>query len=116
MEPLKYERYQREYSSLAPIVRAHHEHDVLDADDADQGPEDQGENAIYVAFGRGQPVLGLEAFAQSVQRAGPDVAVYDAERENCEFCETAAARVIFYVSTDWGDLLRLYWPTAGGGF
>jgi hypothetical protein len=54
----------------------------------------------------------LEAFPQGVQGAGADVAVNDAERENCEFCETAAARVSFYVSTDLRDLLRLYRPTA----
>ena len=52
-------------------------------------------------------MLGLEALAQGVQGAGADVAVNDAERENCEFCETAAARTGFYVSTDLRDLLRL---------
>jgi len=52
-------------------------------------------------------VLGLEALPQGVKGAGADVAVDDAERENCEFCETAAARTGFYVSTDLRDLLRL---------
>jgi hypothetical protein len=49
----------------------------------------------------------LEAFPQRIQGAGPDVPVNDAERENCEFCETAAARASFYVSADLCDLLRL---------
>jgi hypothetical protein len=53
-------------------------------------------------------VLHLEAFAEGVERTGADVPVNDAEREKCEFCETAAARVSFYVSADLRDLLRLY--------
>jgi hypothetical protein len=55
-------------------------------------------------------VCAREALAQCVQRAGPDVAVHDAERENCEFCETAAARVSFDVSTDLRDLIEVVQP------
>ena len=107
---LKDEREQRQDSTLAVVVGSHDEDDVLDADDDDQRPDDQGENAVDV---RGDGVQAvLEAFAQGVKGAGPDVPVNDAERENCEFCETAAARVSFYVSTDLCDLLRLYRPTA----
>ena len=46
----------------------------------------------------------LETFPEGIQGAGPDVPVNDAEREKCEFCETAAARVSFYVSADLRDL------------
>jgi hypothetical protein len=53
-------------------------------------------------------MLHLEAFAERIQGAGADVPIDDAEREKCEFCETAAARVSFYVSADLRDLLRLY--------
>ena len=51
-------------------------------------------------------MLDLEALAQCVQRTGADVAVDDAEREKSEFCETAAARTSFEVSTDLRDLWR----------
>ena len=51
-------------------------------------------------------MLDLEALAQRVKRTGADVAVDDAEREECEFCETAAARTSFEVSTDLRDLWR----------
>ena len=55
-------------------------------------------------------MFNLEALAQSVKRTGADVAVDDAEREECEFCETAAARTSFEVSTDLRDLWRLFRP------
>jgi len=51
-------------------------------------------------------VLDLEALAHCVKRTGADVAVDDAEREKSEFCETAAARTSFEVSTDLRDLWR----------
>lgn len=49
-------------------------------------------------------MLDLEALAQCVKWAGTDVAVDDAQREESEFCETAAARTSFLVSTDLRDL------------
>ena len=49
-------------------------------------------------------MLDLEALAQRIKGTGADVAVDDTEREKCEFCETAAARTSFEVSTDWRDL------------
>jgi len=49
-------------------------------------------------------MLDFEAFAQRVKRAGPYVSIDDAQREECEFCETAAARTSFEVSTDLRDL------------
>jgi hypothetical protein len=52
--------------------------------------------------------MWVEALTQSVERAGPDVAVDDAEREESQFCETAAARMSFDVSTDLRDLKRLF--------
>ena len=104
VQALEHERYQRENSAFAAVVGAHDEDDVLDADDADQRPQYQRQDAVDVDFCRRQSVFGLEAFPQRVQRACPDVAVDDAEREKSEFCETAAARVGFYVSADLRDL------------
>jgi len=49
-------------------------------------------------------MLQLEALAQRIKRAGADVAIDDAQREECKFCETAAARTSFEVSTDLRDL------------
>lgn len=107
MGPLEDQRDEGEDSTLAAVVRAHHEHDVLDGDDADERPQNQGEYAVDVRFRRGQAVFGLEALAEGVKRARSDVAVDDAERQESQFCETAAARVSFDGSTDLRDLLRL---------
>jgi hypothetical protein len=49
-------------------------------------------------------VFQLEALAQRIKRAGADVAIDDAQREESEFCETAAARTSFEVSADLRDL------------
>jgi hypothetical protein len=49
-------------------------------------------------------MLEFEALTQRVKGAGADVAVDDAQREECKFCETAAARTSFVVSTDLRDL------------
>ena len=49
-------------------------------------------------------MLYLEALAQRIQGAGADVSIDNAQREECEFCETAAARTSFGVSTDLRDL------------
>jgi hypothetical protein len=49
-------------------------------------------------------VFGLEALTQRIQGACTDVAVDDAQREECEFCEAAAARTSFVVSADLRDL------------
>ena len=52
--------------------------------------------------------MRIEALAEGVERTGPDVAVDDAEREEGKFCETAAARMSFDVSTDLRDLKKLF--------
>jgi hypothetical protein len=101
---LEYQRQQGENPTLAVVVGAHDENDVLDADDDDQRPNDQRKNAVDVGRDRRQAVLDLEALAQCVKGAGTDVAVDDAQREESKFCETAAARTSFVVSTDLRDL------------
>ena len=102
--PLEDEREQREDATLAAIVGAHDEDDVLDADDEDQRPDDEREDAVDVGRNRSQSMLYLEALAQRIQGAGADVSVDNAQREECEFCETAAARTSFEVSADLRDL------------
>ncbi len=69
-----------EHASLAPVVGAQDEGDVLDADDEDQRPDDEGEEAEDVRLVRREPVFGLERLLHGVERARPDVAVDDAER------------------------------------
>jgi len=71
-------------------------------------------------------MLRLEALAKGVKRTRPDVAIDDAEREEGQFCETAAGRVGFDVSladsvsfdgnADFRDLKRLFhaFRIAGG--
>ena len=101
---LEDERQQSEDSALAVVVRAHDEDDVLDADDDDQRPDDERQNSIDVGRNRRQAMLGFEALTQRVKRTGADVAIDDAQREECKFCETAAARTSLEVSTDLRDL------------
>src|SRR5205085_5108634 len=100
---LENEREQREDSALAVVVGAHDENDVLDADDDDQRPDDEREDPVDVSRNRSQSMLYLEALAQRIQGAGADVSVDNAQREECEFCETAAARTSFEVSADLRD-------------
>jgi hypothetical protein len=55
-------------------------------------------------------MFGLEALAQRIEGTGADVAVDDAQREKCEFCESTAARTSFEVSTDLRDLIEEFCP------
>ena len=75
---LENERQQRENSALAVVIRAHDENDVLDADDDDQRPDDQREDAVDVVGSWLDAVFELEAFAQRVEGTGTDVPVDDA--------------------------------------
>jgi len=59
--------------------------------------------------------MRIEALAEGVERTRPDVAVDDAEGEKSQFCETAAARMSFDVSTDLRDLKRLFHAFLGSG-
>jgi hypothetical protein len=75
---LKNERQQREDPALAVIVRSHDEDDVLDADDDDQRPNDQRENAVNVVRRRLDAVFELEALAQRIKGTGTYVPIDDA--------------------------------------
>jgi hypothetical protein len=78
---LKNERHQCENPALAAIVGLHDKRYVLDRHDNYQRPENQREDAVNVFRRSREAVLGLEAFAQRVQRTRSDVTVNDAERE-----------------------------------
>jgi hypothetical protein len=114
---LENQRDEREDSAFAAVVGAHHEHEVLDADDGDERPQNQRQNAIDVGLARYQSILRLEALAQRVEGACPDVAVDDAEREYSQFCETTTGRTSFDVGADLRDLKRLLHAyRSSGGF
>jgi hypothetical protein len=94
-QPRHQQRGQGEDAALTVIVGAHHEHQVLDRDDDDEGPEHNRRHAVGI--GAADLELGvLERFPERVQRARADVAVDDpqsAEREG----EQAAVRAVIGV-------------------
>jgi uncharacterized protein YjbJ (UPF0337 family) len=90
---LKNEREKGELTAFTAIVCAQYEDDVLDADDNDERPDNERENAVDVASVNDEPVLFLEALTEGVKRARADVSVNDTDRENGELCEPGAAYV-----------------------
>jgi len=87
---LQDEREQRQLSPLTAVVRSKDEDDVLDADDDYERPDDERQYAVDVRGIGSQPVLGLEAFTERVERTGADVAIDDANREQRQLRETAS--------------------------
>ena len=71
---------KRENPAFATIVRAHDEYDVLDADYADERPQNERQDTENVGVVRRQAVFRFEALAQRVKRARTDVAIDDTER------------------------------------
>ena len=78
------ERGQRENASLALVVGAQHDGDVLHRHHQQQRVDDQGQHAEDVLVGRRHRVGAVEALAQCVERAGADVAVDDAQSSERE--------------------------------
>ena len=79
------ERSQGEDAALAPVVRPHHEHQVLHRDDDDQRPEGERADPEHVdAVHRQHVGLLSEGLLQGVQRTGTDIAVDHAERPEGE--------------------------------
>ena len=72
------------------VVRAQQDRDVLQGNDDDQRPDDQRKNSVHVRGVGKQPVLGLEALSECVERTRADVAVDYANREQSELRETAS--------------------------
>ena len=77
---LKYQRKEGELTTFAAVVGPHDERDVLHADNENQRPYDQRQNAEYVSLVDLEPVLELEALLDGVERARADVAINNA---NC---------------------------------
>ena len=80
--------------SFPVVVRPHHEDQVLDRHDQDQSPEHEGEDTEDVgsvdwhAFGR------VKRLPEGIQRAGPDVAVDDAQGADRHHEEVALAALL----------------------
>ncbi len=72
--PRQQQRQQRQDAALAVVVDPHDDAHVLDADDDDQRPDDQGEDPQHVLRGHAD-VGAREARLEGVERARPDVAV-----------------------------------------
>ena len=79
------QRHQRHDAAFAAVVGAQHESHVFDGNHENQRPEDQRQNAEDV-FRRGGDALAGEAFAQGIQRAGADIAVYHAQGGQGQAC------------------------------
>ncbi len=86
---------QRHDPALAPVVGAHHEHQVLEDHDQGERPEDQRQHTEDVGGRRLGAVPGHEALTDRVQRRRPDVAVDHAEggqREGRQIAPTGDPR------------------------
>ena len=69
-------------AALAAIVRAHHEHHVLQRHDDDQRPGNQRQHAEHVVVIGRDRMAAVERLAHRVQRAGADVAEHHADRRD----------------------------------
>src|SRR5262249_42784712 len=78
------ERDEGEDPSLAVVVRAHEERQVLERNDRDERPEDDRENAEHVRRRRRERRGADEALLEREERVRADVAVDDAERAEGE--------------------------------
>jgi hypothetical protein len=76
---LEKKRKKSENSTFTAVVGAQDEDEILDADDENQRPDNEGENPVNVGRRRSEAILGFEARLKSVKRAGPDVSKYDTE-------------------------------------
>ena len=78
------QRDKGERAALPLVIRPHQDRDVLDRDDQRHRPEDQAYHAQHVRsvqlYGRATD----KGFAESVERARPDIAEHDADRADRE--------------------------------
>ena len=78
-------RVEREHAAFAPVVGAQEHHDVLDRDDQDERPDEEREEPQHLGFGHAAVAArDAHGLAEGVDRAGPDVAVDDADRAEGE--------------------------------
>jgi len=108
---LQNQREQRQLAALAAIVRAQNENDVFDAHDNDQRPDDQRQYTVDITRISLESVLFLEALTERVQRARADVAVNDANCEDCEAGETSAGGIALWMVSDVSNPLAVTGPT-----
>ena len=60
--------------ALAFVIRQEDEAEVFDADNKQQSPEDEGQDAEYISGGGRNAVLTVKTFPHGVKRAGADIA------------------------------------------
>ena len=80
---------ERQHPTLAAIVGAQDEDDVLERDDEDQRPEDEREDAQHGGLAQVQATGMAEGLAHRVERAGADVAVDHPDRSERERAHAA---------------------------
>src|SRR5262249_53462897 len=68
-------------AAFAAITRAEDKRHVLERNDDHERPKYRRYASEYVLGGERNPVLGIEGFFRGVERARPDVAVNDTQRE-----------------------------------
>jgi hypothetical protein len=74
-------------AAFPAIVSSEDENQILDADNEDERPHNEGQHPIHILRGGVEAVLGLEALPQGVERARPDVAIDDTERNESQLFE-----------------------------
>jgi hypothetical protein len=82
------EREECENAAFAAVICAEDEDQVFDADDENQSPDDERENAVDVLWRGGEPILRLEALTEGVERTRPDVAVDDTKGYKSQLSES----------------------------
>ena len=78
-------------AAFTVVVRPHHEDQILDRYDQYQGPEHEGEHSEDAGTVDGHAFGGVKRLPEGVQRAGPDVAVDDAQGAHRHHEEIALA-------------------------
>ena len=73
------QREECDDAAFAAVVGLQDEDAVLDRDDDDEGPEDQGEDAQNGRGGQATVACGVRGFLERVKRAGSDIAKHDAQ-------------------------------------
>ena len=85
--------YQRDDAAVSAVVRAQDKYLVFEANDQDQRPDDQRDDAQHFSGGR-RMANGLQRLLDCIQRAGADVAEYYAQRKEGEPHLAAAFRIL----------------------
>jgi hypothetical protein len=80
------ERQQSHDAAFAPVVRAQDQRYILERHHDHQRPEDRRDAAQHVLGAQRNAVHRTERLLGGVQRAGADVAVDYAQREQCQAC------------------------------